>query len=156
AAFRRCGAQEKPQINGNARSGILSKADLAEATLLDFALIRVAGTPGRERGYQRLDNARWPEPKARLWLFQHPLQYSQRWSDTTKTKWFDAQSRLRLRLIHRANTTLGSSGGMCTNEAFDAVALHQCAMYTIKKKLIGNGAVPTARIASIPESQRAL
>lgn len=108
----------------------------------DFAVIRLDGTPGLERGYEPLDAARWPEAEDYFFVFQHPDRLAQRMTVTTETAFLDDTGRWRF--THNANAEGGSSGGLCTNGRFEVVALHQA---SVGKRR--NAAIPTAHIAPL-------
>ncbi|HYR08271.1 MAG TPA: trypsin-like peptidase domain-containing protein, partial [Longimicrobium sp.] len=112
---------------------------------LDYAVLRLNGTPGRERGAYRLDPERWPSKGRTTWVVHHPAQYNQRAAFGKIVElWPDEKGA---RVFHTAGTDSGSSGGVVLDDAYEAVALHQCAVRDAQGKIIHNGAIPTAPIA---------
>ncbi|ABM39715.1 trypsin-like serine peptidase [Polaromonas naphthalenivorans] len=115
---------------------------------LDFAVIRLSRTVGRERGFYTLDPGRMPTianvgAQLTLWQFQNnqPLATSR-----------GVGSRLwptvhKSRLHHDANSSDGSSGGLLVDQEFKPVGLHQYGYFDAANKPLFNGAIPTACIA---------
>lgn len=115
---------------------------------LDFAVIRLCRTVGRERGFYTLDPARMPTvtnlgAQVTLWQFQNnqPLATSRGvgsrlWPATHKS-----------RLHHDANSSDGSSGGLLVDQEYKPVGLHQYGYFDAANRPIFNGAIPTACIA---------
>lgn len=90
---------------------------------LDFCVIRVAGAPGRMRGWYDLTTApNIPSGMAPFFVVQHPQQFSQRIAVTTNVK--TAQGNPD-QIQHMAPTLGGSSGGLCLDSKFRVVGLHQ-------------------------------
>jgi len=86
-----------------------------------------------------------------LFVFQHPLQYSQRLGVSQEHNWHPLATRRLLR--HKADTALGSSGGLCVDShSFEAVALHQAGSYDTAGKLQHNWAIPMAKIREAADS----
>lgn len=113
---------------------------------LDFAVIKLDGLPGRARGFYGVSNDLWlDEQESRMFVYQHPHNQNQRIDVASNIQYQDAPEKLRL--IHNANTLPGSSGGLCVDKRFRAVALHQCALLNENDEHIGNGATPTAYMA---------
>jgi hypothetical protein len=138
----RCHPAELPQINGQYGQ----RPDSAEiGNYLDFVILRLNGTPGRERGAYRLDPNRWPSKDRTTWVVHHPAQYNQRAAFGRIVEvWPDEKGA---RVFHTASTDRGSSGGVVLDEAYEAVALHQCAIRGPDGKPVVNGAIPIAPIA---------
>ena len=116
---------------------------------LDFAVIRLNGSPGRDRGVVKLDAPSLTDSdiqNLKLTLFQHPQNSSQRFAEGPLVGFF-GNGHPRPRLRHKANSTAGSSGGLCVNADFAGVGLHQAAIVNGRGKAICNQAVPTALIA---------
>jgi hypothetical protein len=106
----------------------------------DFAVVKLDGTPGLERGHYKLDAAYPFNAGDYLLVFQHPSALKQRAAVTQHVRYIDKANKWRLG--HRANTSAGSSGGVCLDKNFNVIALHQA---DISRGW--NGAIPVARIA---------
>lgn len=104
-------------------------ADLAQLDgHWDYAVIRLAKTPGTERRWAALDaRAVVPRAQATMHLFQHPAGYGLRCSQTgiLAPGQTAATAIPRLRFLHSANSTNGSSGGPCFDKSFMLFGLHQ-------------------------------
>ena len=116
------------------------------AECFDFAVLRLKATPGRDRGYVRLNSECSPPPDQRIYVFQHPLEFNQRMDFALGAK-FDPGDRGRFRFFHDANTLGGSSGGLCVNEQFEAVGLHQAGQFNAQGVPTRNRAIPISHIA---------
>jgi hypothetical protein len=112
---------------------------------LDYAILRLDGTPGRERGSYRLDPERWPT-KGPTCVVHHPAQFSQRAAFGDIVEVWPGEKGARV--VHNAGTGYGSSGGVVLDGTFEAIALHQCALRDETDQLIGNGAISIAPIAA--------
>lgn len=113
---------------------------------LDFALLRLSRTVGYERGFYVLDAQRMPVV-GKVALMQHPGGQSQASSvGTTLRLW---PPSFQSRMLHDANSVAGSSGGLLVDSEFQPVGLHQCSYVDAQNKPMVNGAIPTARIASL-------
>lgn len=115
---------------------------------LDFAVLRLGLTVGRERGYYELDSNRVPIVNgagAQVVLFQHPNGQPLSKSPGTGSKLWPSKYRTRLR--HDANAAGGSSGGLLLDNEFKPIGLHQCGYYDALNKPLFNGAIPTFCIA---------
>ena len=77
---------------------------------LDFALIRLDGVPGVERGWYRLLPDLWPRTDASVYVAQYPGQYALKIAAGRYVELCDAHRR---RVRHGANTARGASGGLC-------------------------------------------
>ena len=87
---------------------------------LDYCIIRLGGAPGRARGWYDLAQAGTLEGGKRpFFVVQHPEQMAQRVAVTTEASVTGNQIR------HMALTLGGSSGGLCLNDKFELVGLHQ-------------------------------
>jgi hypothetical protein len=96
---------------------------------LDFAVIRVAGAPGRARGWYDLSApgsvpaAGDPQANQRpFFVVQYPAQQAQHLSVATGAHLVAAGAH---HIRHLAPTLPGSSGGLCLDGTFRPVALHQ-------------------------------
>jgi hypothetical protein len=121
-----------------------------DATRLDFAVIRLQGSPGRNRGMVKLSSKPIrvaPGMRMKVAVFQHPRQFPLRMAEGRLTG-FVGTGEPRPRFRHRANTDSGSSGGLCVDSRFECVGLHQAAVVNARGKPVANQAVPTALIAS--------
>jgi hypothetical protein len=115
---------------------------------LDFALLRLARTIGRERGFYHLDPAIAPAvgESAQVTLLQHPAGTPLASSSGVALKlWPDS---FKTRFHHDANSMSGSSGGLLVNNEYKPVGLHQCA-YMDGKTVLFNGAITTSSIARV-------
>ena len=95
---------------------------------MDYAVLRLAQTPGMTRRWADLD-ARAVVPKAdtHIVLLQHPGGYDLKWdqNDIVAPEVAWCQVIPRLRFLHRANAVGGSSGGPCFDRTFMLFGLHQ-------------------------------
>ncbi|MBS0177008.1 MAG: trypsin-like peptidase domain-containing protein, partial [Nitrospira sp.] len=94
----------------------------------DYAVLRLAKTPGLERLWAALDDrAVVPPAKERMVLFQHPAGQPMRCDSSVLVKpdgtYADAIPHLRF--LHQANAVGGSSGGPCFDRQFMFFGLHQ-------------------------------
>jgi hypothetical protein len=94
----------------------------------DYAIIRLAKTPGMERRWAALDaRAVVPKKEAQFLVFQHPaghpLLLGQ--GDILAPAATAAAAIPRLRFLHAVNTVGGSSGGPCFDKTFMLFGLHQ-------------------------------
>lgn len=104
-------------------------ADLAELSgFWDYAVIRLAGTPGHERQWAVLNRpGSVPEVRAGITVFQHPLGNPMRFTPGAIAKPENGQEAAipSARFLHIANSAGGSSGGPCFNQQFELFGLHQ-------------------------------
>ncbi|MYN04529.1 hypothetical protein GTP41_20770 [Pseudoduganella sp. DS3] len=112
---------------------------------LDFAMIFLARPVGIERGFYPLDRNRFAELPCQLTLYQHPGSTKLKFASGTATEYWPKS--IRARLLHGANTTQGSSGGLVLDASGEVVALHQSGGWNKMRNSIVNGAVPTSLIA---------
>lgn len=111
---------------------------------LDFAMILLESPVGLERGFYTLKEDVQVDFPCQLTLLQHP--------GSAKLKLGFGAGRhywpkvLRTRLLHEANSTNGSSGGLVLNDLGQPVALHQSALKMSGTSI--NGSVPTSCIAA--------
>jgi hypothetical protein len=140
-----CHPSEKPTTGGIPQT--LAAAAIG-AEQLDFAVIRLKGSPGRDRGVVKLRTdpveLKKNEPM-KLLVFQHPNRFPQRVADGPLTELVGAGNP-RPRFRHEANTAIGSSGGLCVDARFECVGLHQAAIVDAADKPIANQAVQAALI----------
>lgn len=138
----RCHPDELPQISGQYGQ----RPNSAEIrNYLDYAILRLNGTPGLQRGSYKLDPDRWPSKGHPAWVVHHPGQFSQRMAfGRIEEVWPDEKGA---RVFHTASTDHGSSGGLVLDDANEAVALHQCAIRDEQGNAVANGAIPVAPIA---------
>ncbi len=117
-----------------------------EPMSLDFAVIRLKGSPGRDRGVIKLraEPLRSGGSPINLLVFQHPNRFPQRIAGGLLTRWCNLEAS---RFRHAANTAQGSSGGLCLDSQFESVGLHQAAILDDHGKAVENQGVPTALIA---------
>jgi hypothetical protein len=87
---------------------------------LDFALIRVQGTPGSTRGWVDRIGTDGFAPGNPLFLLQHPQGAPLKLSFGPSIGLNENATRLR----HGVNTELGSSGSPCFNARLELVGLH--------------------------------
>lgn len=119
---------------------------------LDFAVVELDGTPGYERGWYALQDARWPQAGTALDLYQFPLGRPM----VTMPGTFIAPAVFRdtdkpARILHDANTTRGSSGGLCLDLESRPVALHQAGYVFAGTQVEQGGTGETATLnAAIP------
>lgn len=103
---------------------------------LDYCAIRLKGAPGRERGWYDLSKTGALDAETdAFFVFQHPHGVPQRAAISRNTiRENDGTDFLR----HNAWTALGSSGGLCLDNRFRPIAMHQGS-----QKDDGAGAVPS-------------
>lgn len=140
-----CPAAERPNDKGLSDA---LQAGAVNDTDLDFAVIRLRGSPGRDRGVVELNENFLTLPKKgslELYVFQHPNNFPQGVDRGVLAGFFgtgDPPPRLR----HSANTLPGSSGGLCVDRSFKGIGLHQAAVFDAAGTLTANQAVPIAHI----------
>jgi hypothetical protein len=88
----------------------------------DYALIRLARSVGRERGFIPFELSDPPPTDGRLWIFQFPLAWPLQY-DTDLVKGSYGHSRERF-YYDRLNSDYGSSGGPCFDIHFRLVGMH--------------------------------
>jgi hypothetical protein len=87
---------------------------------LDYCAIRLHGAPGRERGWYDLSSTGALDAETdAFFVFQHPHGVPQRAAVATNT--IPEDDFLR----HNAWTAPGSSGGLCLDNRFRPIAMHQ-------------------------------
>lgn len=114
---------------------------------LDFAVLRLKKTIGRERGYYQLSAASVPTvagPGARVALIQHPEGKPLASTPGKGLRLWPGS--LQTRLHHDANSTKGSSGGLLVNNEFKPIGLHQCSYWGDDDTPLFNGAITTVGI----------
>lgn len=117
---------------------------------LDFAVLRLARTVGRERGFYRLDSGGVPAVgggSAQVALLQHPASGPLASTSGAGLKLWPVSHQTRLH--HNANSTDGASGGLLVNNEFKPIGLHQCSYRDSAGKPLFNGAITTFSIASL-------
>jgi hypothetical protein len=95
----------------------------------DYAVIRLARTPGQERRWASLvEDAVVPIASSRMFLFQHPqgkeLTYFQGAVEGANDPQL-VNVVPQLRFLHAINTLGGSSGGPCFDSTFKLFGIHQ-------------------------------
>jgi hypothetical protein len=89
---------------------------------LDYCAIRLQGAPGRERGWYDLSaTGSLDAATDAFFVFQHPHGVPQRAAFATDTR-LDADPDF---LRHNVWTSPGSSGGLCLDNRFRPIAMHQ-------------------------------
>lgn len=137
-ASSECHPKEIPTDLDTPAPGLTNLAD-AEGKL-DFALIRVNGSPGRERGYYKIGSQ---EPsEGEFFVFQHPNHMQMRYQSDAEHGFEDSDHPWRY--AHKVNTRRGASGGLCLDSKMRVVGLHQSG---VEQGNVFNRAVPTAHIA---------
>lgn len=90
---------------------------------LDYCAIRLQGAPGRERGWYDLSMTGSLDFETdAFFVFQHPHGVPQRAAISRNTI---PENKGHDFLRHNAWTALGSSGGLCLDNRFRPIALHQ-------------------------------
>lgn len=143
-----CHASEKPSARGMDSQALSGAID---ANHLDFAVIRLKGSPGRDRGVVKLSRERLQlseDAPTSLLVFQHPNQFPQRFVAGRITGYF-GNGEPPPRLRHQANTEHGSSGGLCVDAEFESIGLHQAAVIDPQGEAVANQAIPTALIVPL-------
>ncbi|RJF95777.1 trypsin-like serine peptidase [Noviherbaspirillum saxi] len=117
--------------------------------LWDYAVIRLAECPGIERRWASLDaRAVVPRANSRIIVFQHPatqpLKTDQ--ADIVVAEAATAAAIPRLRFLHAANATGGSSGGPCFDKTFMLFGLHQGVWTQSTANRTINRGVPIQRV----------
>jgi V8-like Glu-specific endopeptidase len=104
-------------------------ANLAELEgYWDYAVLRLAKTPGLERRWAALDaRAVVPAANARILVFQYPAGLPMRFDDNVVVSPETTAAGVipRLRFLHKANAVGGSSGSPCFDSQFMLFGLHQ-------------------------------
>jgi hypothetical protein len=103
----------------------------------DYAVIRLAESMARERGYARLEAIEVPPVDGRLWISQFPDKQALVF-DTHSVK--GTYGNQRERFYYTVNTDDGSSGGPCLDNDFRLVGIHLAA-WIRGGALIGNDKV---------------
>ncbi len=109
--------------------GYQDMTSLRSEPWLDFAVIRLAGAPGRARGWYDVSKsgsvltAKDPQANQQpFFVVQHPAQQAQHLSVATGAHFLTTDAHY---IQHFAPTLQGSSGGLCLDFKFQPVALHQ-------------------------------
>lgn len=135
--FSPCHPDEIPGPDG--AKGLVSIVDAKDK--LDYAVIRLDGSPGAERGFQNLSDQD-PSP-GNLMLFQHPKGKTIKVDIADDHGFEDAEHPYRY--MHRANAEPGSSGGLLLDAKFRPVGLHQSGL-TPEGGPVFNRAIPARLI----------
>ena len=142
-----CPKSERPTEKGIAANGHSATAPNEQE--LDFAVIRLKGSPGRDRGVIVLPSEEshlLQDAKMKVLVFQHPKNFPLRVASGTVTR-FVGDDEPPLRFRHLANAARGSSGGLCVDDQFRGVGLHQAAILNERGRPVENQAIPTMLIA---------
>lgn len=111
---------------------------------LDFCAIRLAGAPGRERGwYDLADTGTLDNHNDLLFVFQHPHANPQRAGIETGAR---ADPTDPAFILHNVWTDEGSSGGLCLDHRLKPVALHHAAILNAGGDFLHNRAVRLSAI----------
>lgn len=86
---------------------------------LDYAIIRLDGAPGLQRGWFALDKVEEAEPDG-VWIMHHPGSEGQTLTGGRAVHTFPMKSRI----FHLATTAKGSSGGLVLNQGGTPIGLH--------------------------------
>ncbi|MBK3576291.1 trypsin-like peptidase domain-containing protein [Streptomyces sp. MBT65] len=124
--------QYSPPAPGERGLGLGTAIAYDPAKHLDFALVRLAGTPlctagthgheGMSRGhYDLLDPGRYDFRGDPLYIFQYPSGQKQKYCMAGGARLDEAAGRVR----YRGNTQRGASGGAVTDPRGHLVAMHQ-------------------------------
>jgi hypothetical protein len=146
------------------------KKDTPTADELDYALIRLAESPGSEpiplgkdtdkdakpRGWVELSETEWPfADHPTLYILQHP-------QGEPMALAMDLESKMEMngnktRVIHQTGTKPGSSGSPCFNQFWELVALHHAGdpAYPDLHPDAFNEAVPISQIVARLKRQNA-
>jgi V8-like Glu-specific endopeptidase len=138
--------QEKPDA---AVGQVIPARYLAADERLDFALIRLDGSPGRERGWMKLARAARPrtaEMQRVFFALHHPGQMDQMMSHSNGLG-YDSDFG-EMRFTHSANTEKGSSGALLLNEGAELVGLHNAGAKRPGGEVY-NLAIPAFRIGAL-------
>ena len=92
------------------------------AAALDFAVIRLDGAPGLERGWYALDSNAERAPRGQCYVLHHPLTMGR--SITFGYFHYADDLQTGQRLFHSASTEHGSSGGLVLDRHGVPVGLH--------------------------------
>lgn len=93
---------------------------------LDYALIRVDGAPGLQRGWYDLQELSGSGLRDGCWVMHHPTGLDQ--TITEGRLYFFNANAARPRIFHSASTVDGSSGGLLLNSRGAAMALHHAGL----------------------------
>lgn len=126
-------------------------ADLTELDgFWDYAVLRLAKTPGLERRWAALDaRAVVPAANARILVFQYPAGQPMRFDENVVAPAPAATAAgviPRLRFLHKANAVGGSSGSPCFDNQFMLFGLHQGTWVRPAGAEVVNRGVPIIRI----------
>ncbi|TBR26612.1 MAG: serine protease, partial [Reyranella sp.] len=144
------GIQNGDEINV-APSGIIvyrpcSAAELTETpdkpppspTDLDYAVLRLSGSPGTKRGWMDLTQTPMPPKKdAPLFILQHPAAAPLKLAFDTQAVIGFEHGGLRLR--YHTNTDHGSSGSPCLSMDWKLLALHHLGDPQVAKPVFNQG-----------------
>ncbi|MCV2890282.1 trypsin-like serine peptidase [Ruegeria aquimaris] len=86
---------------------------------LDYAIIRLDGAPGLQRGWFALDQVEETAPDG-VWIMHHPGTEGQTLTGGRAVHTFPMKSRI----FHLATTAHGSSGGLVLNQSGTPIGLH--------------------------------
>lgn len=93
----------------------------------DYAVLRLAKTPGAERRWLSLDAVQVPKVSGDIYVFQHPAAQPLRLAtgQIVAPAVEAAAAVPSLRFLHAANALPGSSGGPCFDKSFLLFGVHQ-------------------------------
>lgn len=131
---------------GNTITGSYPDLTSHKPHALDYCVIRLAGGPGRARGWYDLTKAGTVVADNPFFVVQHPDQLPQRLAVARDAKLANGV------IEHMALTLGGSSGGLCLNDRFELAGLHQGQVTgTIdgKVELLTNRAIPAHSISPL-------
>lgn len=104
----------------NAEAKRMAWDELVQDTL-DYAIIRVEGTPGLQRGWYSLTDVP-EEPAVGAWALHHPNKLDQ--TVTRGVVQAKLNKVMNSRMFHGASTAKGSSGGLLLDQDGAPMALH--------------------------------
>ncbi|SFM77093.1 trypsin-like serine peptidase [Rugamonas rubra] len=113
---------------------------------LDFAMIFLSHPVGIERGFYPLDRNRSAQLPCQVNLYQYPGAAKLKLTTGIAIEYWP--KAVKARLLHAANSTHGSSGGLVLDDLGEAVALHQSGGWSDLRQKTINGAIPTSFIAT--------
>lgn len=113
---------------------------------LDFAMIFLSHPVGIERGFYTLDRSRSAQPPCQLNLCHYPSAAKLKLTTGVAIEYWP--KAIKARLLHAANSTNGSSGGLVLDDLGEVVALHQSGGWSALRQKTINGAIPTSFIAA--------
>jgi hypothetical protein len=113
---------------------------------LDYAVIKLKGTPGRQRGWYDIGAAARLKATGACWVFHHPGNQGQ---TITGGSFVFVDGLRPVRAFHSATTMGGSSGGLMLDENGYPVALHHARLGNDEIKRDGSWPVVPQEVLNV-------